>query len=42
MKMSLRFALVAALVALFASLPSFASLSGGDPHPPTATSSSVR
>jgi len=42
MKMSLRFALVAALVALFASVPSYASLAGTEPHPPTTVSTSVR
>jgi hypothetical protein len=40
--MSLRFALVAVLVAIFASLPSFASQDGGNPHPPTAISNSAR
>jgi hypothetical protein len=42
MKMSLRFALVAALVTLFASASSYASQAGTDPHPPTTILDSAR
>jgi hypothetical protein len=42
MKMSLRFALVAALVALFASASSYAIQPTGSPRPPTTILGSVR
>ncbi|MGD0799929.1 MAG: hypothetical protein ABR906_01300 [Terracidiphilus sp.] len=39
MKKSLRFALVAAVLLSFASLPSYATLDGGNPHPQVAAAS---